>query len=170
MPFSVWGHCAVVLDNNIIVIGGREMLLSENHVDTTWIYNIVKKDWTEGPKLNEKRYHHACLVDEETRTIHIMGGYGDNGRLKSTEKWTFGTDAWISGANLPEAVSSSAAVSSNSEETIGYLVAGLTNYGVTSKVWSLRRRDTMWIEDGTKKLKTPRFAHTVVNIPRDQIP
>merc|ERR1719414_1617991 len=121
MPFSVSSHCAVALENNIIVIGGSDEY--SNTVDTTWIYNIVKKDWTEGPKLNEKRYNHACLVDEETRTIHIMGGYGDNGRLKSTEKWTFGTDAWIFGASLPKAIGFSAAVTSNSEETIGYLIA-----------------------------------------------
>merc|ERR1712223_1432409 len=79
MPFSVSGHCAVVLDNNIIVIGGYDG--NENELGTTWIYNVVKKYWSEGPKLNEKRYDHACLVDEETRRIHIMGGKGDNGRL-----------------------------------------------------------------------------------------
>jgi len=170
MPFSVRGHCSVVLDNNIIVIGGIDE--NSNDLDTTWIYNVVKKDWTEGPKLNEKRFDHACLVDEEKRAIHIMGGYGDNGLSKSTEKWIFGTDAWVSGASLPEAVAVSAAVNSNSEEIVGYLVSGVegTDNGVTSKVWSLRRRDMMWIEDGTKKLKTPRFSHTVVNIPGDQIP
>jgi len=173
MPFSVQYHCAVVLDNNIIVIGGMDE--NRNYLDTTWIYNVVKKDWTEGPKLNEKRYDHACLVDEETRTIHIIGGNGGgkrlNGekRLKSTEKWTFGTDAWIFGASLPEVVEHSAAVSSNSEETIGFLVGGFTDR-VTSKVWSLRRRDMMWIEDGSKTLQTPRSYHTVVNIPGDQIP
>jgi len=167
MPFSVYGHCAIALDNNIIVIGGKDE--NWNDLDTTWIYNVVKKDWTEGPKLNEKRYDHACLVDEETNTIHIIGG--SNGRhLKSTEKWIFGTDSWISGASLPESVYRSAAVNSNSEETIGYLVAGLTYNGPSSKVWSLRRRDLMWIEDGSKKLKTAREYHTVVNIPGDQIP
>merc|ERR1719367_1087843 len=60
MPFSVSHHCAVVLDNNIIVIGGRDKIGYQ--LDTTWIYNLVKKDWTEGPKLNEKRESHACLV------------------------------------------------------------------------------------------------------------
>jgi len=169
MPFSVYGHCAVVLDNNIIVIGGRDE--NDNYLDTSWIYNVVTKDWSEGPKLNEKRSAHACLVDEETRTIHVIGGYDENyNRLKSTEKWVFGRDSWVSGASLPEPVRSSAAVKSNTEETIGYLVAGYTKNGATSKVWSLRRRDMMWIEDGSKRLQTPREDHTVVNIPGDQIP
>jgi len=167
MPFSVYGHCAIALDNNIIVIGGHDG--NYDLVDSTWIYNVVKKDWTEGPKLNEKRYAHACLVDEETRTIHIMGGW-NNGYLKSTEKWTFGRDAWISGASLPEVAERSAAVNSNSEGTIGYLVAGRTKNGYSSKVWSLRRRDMRWIEDGSKQLQTPRKWHTVVNVPGDQIP
>merc|ERR1712038_213507 len=83
MPFSVWGHCAVVLDNNIIVIGGDDKNWYDDPVDTTWIYNIVTKDWTQGPKLNEKRSSHACLVDEETRTIHAIGGGNGNRRLKS---------------------------------------------------------------------------------------
>jgi len=169
MPFSVESHCAVTLDNNVIVIGGVDK--NGNYRDTTWIYNVVRKDWTEGPKLNEKRLYHACLVDEETNTIHVTGGKGENyNRLKSTEKWIFGTDSWVSGASLPEAVSLSAAVNSNSEETIGYLVAGETDNGATSKVWSLRKRDMRWIKDGSKQLQTPRYLHTVVNIPRDQIP
>merc|ERR1719367_1070959 len=168
MPFSVHSHCAVVLDNNIIVIGGADE--NYNFVDT-WIYNVVKKDWTEGPKLNEKRGYHACLVDEETSTIHVMGGWCNNGYLKSTEKWIFGTDSWISGASLPEAVYRSAAVNSNSEETIGYLVAGANENGIaSSKVWSLRRSDMRWIEEDSKQLQIPRYRHTVVNIPRDQIP
>jgi len=100
-----------------------------------------------------------------------MGGYNANsGFLKSTEKWTFGTESWVSGASLPDAVFGSAAVNSNSEEHIGYLVAGWTDDGPTSKVWSLRRRDLMWIEDDSKTLQTPRSDYTVVNIPGNQIP
>ena len=149
------------------------MIIFYNQIlDNTWIYNVVKEDWIEGPKLNGKRYGHACLVDEEKNIIHVIGGSGENGiRLKSTEKWIFGTDAWISGASLPEAVYASAAVNSNSEEIVGYLVAGKTGYftGTTSKLWYLRRRDMNWIEYGSKTLKAPRRSHTVVNIPGDQI-
>ena len=100
-----------------------------------------------------------------------MGGYKETGiPLKSTEKWTFGTDSWVSGANLPEAVDESAAVNSNSNDNIGFLLGGYTEDGRTSKVWSLRRRDMVWIEDDSKTLQTPRGLHTVVNVPGDQIP
>ena len=125
-----------------------------------------------------KRTLHACLVDEETNTIHVMGGYNDNnGILKSTETWTFGTDLWVSGGNLPEAVAFSAAAKSNSNDILGFLVGGRTENGrtertdgFTSKVWHLRRQDKRWIEDSSKTLKTPRYWHTAVNIPGNQIP
>ena len=120
--------------------------------------------------MNEKRADHACLVDEETNTIHVIGGMGDGNRLKSTEKWKFGTDSWISGAYLPEAVASSAAVNSNSAEYIGYLVSGNTDNGPTSKIYHLRRKDMSWIEYGSKNVNLPRYLHTVVKIPGDQIP
>ena len=99
-----------------------------------------------------------------------MGGSGSNGHLKSTEKWIVGTDSWVSGTNLPEAVRRSASVESNSIDNIGYLVGGHTEDEVTSKVWSLRRRDMRWIEDRSKRLTTPRQYHTLVNIPGNQIP
>ena len=98
-----------------------------------------------------------------------MGGKDE---LKSTEKWIFGTDSWISGEYLPEAVVASAAVNSNSEEIVGYLVSGKLGWfnGPTPNVWYLRRKDMTWNEYESKKVKTPRYWHTVVNIPGDQIP
>ena len=108
-----------------------------------------------------------------------MGGcYGRMcGLLKSTEKWTLGTNSWVSGASLPKPLGYSAAVNSNSNTTIGYLVGGLTGDGESpdtveelSKVWTLTRRDLRWIEHGSKRLKLPRSGHTLVNIPKDQIP
>ena len=99
-----------------------------------------------------------------------MGGYNSE-RLKSTEKWTVGTDSWVSGVSLPEPVGGPASVNSNSEQLIGYLVGGSTiGSEVTKKVWYLRRQDMSWIEDRSKTLQTPREYHTVVNIPGDQIP
>ena len=90
--------------------------------------------------------------------------------LKSTEKWTFGTNSWVSGVNLPETISSSAAVISNSNENLGYLVGGYTEDGRTSKVWSLRRRDMTWIEHESKRLKLPQSDHTLVNTLADRFP
>ena len=67
--------------------------------------------------MNTKRWRHACFVDEATFSIFVAGGYDDQGnRLSSTEKWTFGQSSWQPSANLPEAISSSSAVSSNGKK------------------------------------------------------
>merc|ERR1719414_167475 len=71
IPFTVSFHCVVTVGDHIIVTGGvgyRNKIL-----DTTYIYNVVTKEWTLGPKLKEKRKGHACFVDEETTTLHMIG-------------------------------------------------------------------------------------------------
>ena len=61
---------------------------------------------------------------------------GDNGLLlDTTEKWTIGTNAWEASSVLPEKIDLSAAVSSNSQEYVGYMAGGITNTdGTTNKV------------------------------------
>ena len=162
-PFRVNDHCVVTLGENVIVTGG-------DNSQATWIYNIVNNTWTEGPRLNEKRQGHGCFADEQTNVIFVIGGVNSNGIMRSTEKWIFGTESWTSSASLPEAVKDSAAVSSRSGETIGYLVGGWTNDGTASKVWKLRRQDERWKEVDSMTLKHARWGHTVVNVPAEHIP
>ena len=124
--------------------------------------------------MKEKRKGHACIVDEETNTIHVIGGMNyEHRNINSTEKWTFGNvkegQTWDTGANLPEGVENSAAVASNSVESVGCLIGGSTVDGLTSKMWSLRRRDMKWIEVGSKKLKIARQQHTLVNTRGDKM-
>ena len=112
------------------------------------------------------------MVDQKTSTIHVMGGWDQNYyRLSSTEKLKFDdiNKKWEMASNLNETLSSSAAVSSRSNEFVGYLVGGITNNGVTSKIWGLRRSDKQWI-DASKRLKIARNDHTVVNSYGNQIP
>ena len=133
------------------------------------IYDINHNNWTEGPSLNVKRVKHACMVDEKTETIHVMGGW--DGRLnpsKSTETLTKGSKKWKMGSNLKELIDKSAAVSSRSLEYVGFLVGGWATPADGSivrhaKTWGLRRRDMEWIEM-PKQLKIPRMEHSVVNV------
>ena len=126
--------------------------------------------------MNNKRSFHACLADQSTSSIHVMGGCQDPElewnsegiHLSSTETWTFGTDSWKPSANLPERVEKSAAVPSNSDEYVGYMVGGRT-FGLkgerfSRKVWALRRKNMTWIEMN-KKLETGRRRHSLVNVP-----
>ena len=122
--------------------------------------------------MNVKRADHACMVDLKTSTIHVMGGHDQNwNRLSSTEKLKFNdvNRKWEMASNLKEPLSNSAAVSSRSNEFVGYLVGGETNGRSTSKIWGLRRSDQQWI-DTSKRLKIAREDHTVVNVYDNQIP
>ena len=137
------------------------------------IYNTNDKNWTEGPSLNFDRVGHACMVDQKTETIHVMGGSNDDvNRLRSTETLKKGSTKWEMGSNLKEQIDTSAAVSSRSAEYVGYLVGGLHNDGYDidepAKTWGLRRRDMEWIEM-SKQLKMPRSTNSVVNVQLDEI-
>ena len=122
--------------------------------------------------MNVARRNHACMVDQKTSTIHVMGGEVKNGHsLSSTEKLKFNdvNKKWEMASNLKEPIEGSAGVSSRSNELVGYLVGGATNNGETTKIWGLRRSDQQWI-DTSKRLKIPRGWHTVVNAYDNQIP
>ena len=112
------------------------------------------------------------MVDQKTSTIHVMGGFDENWKLlSSTEKLDFNdvNRKWEMASNLKEPLEHSAAVSSRSNEFVGYLVGGVANGRVTSKIWGLRRSDQQWI-DTSKRLKIARFRHTIVNAYDNQIP
>ena len=135
------------------------------------MFDIVNQTWSLGPEMSFERDDHSCMADEETSTIHVLGGYnGRNGALKSSEKWTLGTDSWVSSTSLPENIYRSAAVLSNSDEYIGYLAGGWADGVITSKVWALRKRDMNWKEIASKTFNIPRRSHALVNIPVDQVP
>ena len=138
-----------------------------------WIYDTIHKNWTRGPSLNVKRWSHACLVDKKTSTIHVMGGFDHTDyRLSSTEKLKFNdvNRKWEMASNLLGALAESAAVSSRSNEFVGYLVGGELKYGRRiSEIWGLRRSNQQWI-DTSKRLKIARDDHTVVNVYDSQIP
>ena len=142
------------------------LLLIFQTLDTTWIYDVVSQTWSEGPKMNTKRWFHACFQDTETSTIYIAGGWDAQWRgLNSTEKWTLEENSWKPSANLPEAISHSSAISSNTVEFIGYMAGG---YSAQKKIYGLRRRQMRWIKVN-KTMKTGRSSHSLLNIPANQI-
>ena len=144
-----------------------------------WIYDTIHKNWTQGPSLNVGRYDHACMADQKSATIYVMGGKDKTtSALSSTEKLKFNdvNRKWEMSSNLKERLYNSAAVSSRSNEFVGYLVASVQYdfdkieiEAQTSKIWGLRRSDLQWI-DTSKRLKIPRYWHTVVNVYDNQIP
>ena len=128
--------------------------------------------------MNVERSEHACMVDQETSTIYVMGGRNrKNSRLSSTEKLNVNdlNRKWEIASDLKQGLSEAAAVSSKSKEFIGYLVGGVINkngayiYVPTSKIWGLQRSTMRWIEL-LKRLETPRYLHTVVNVDPHEFP
>ena len=135
------------------------------------MYDSSKNKWTKGPTLREKRYRHSCFYNEQSNTVFVIGGVGENERrLKSTEKLKINEKlSWESTTDLPEPLHSSAAVASKSNEFIGYVVGGEANNEITDKIWGLLRTDINWVEM-PKRLQTLRGYHTMVNIASDEIP
>ena len=138
-------------------------------LDTTWTYDVVSKTWSEGPKMNTIRESHSCFADHLTSSIYIAGGHALEGlarkRLNSTEKWTLEENSWKPSADLPEAIFYSSAVSSNTDQFLGYMAGGAE--GVRN-IYGLRRRQMEWIKLN-KTIKTGRYAHSLLNIPANQI-
>ena len=132
------------------------------------MYDVINKTWSEGPRLNDKRSRHSCIVDERKRTIHVMSGLNNFGFMATTEKWIFGSSSWEYGNNLPQYTYQAAAISSNSDAYVGFLAGGQTTPGASSKVWGLRRRDEEWIEIGSRNLDVARTDHSLIIIPGDR--
>ena len=120
----------------------------------------------------QKRWDHACFVDEETSAIHLVVGKNVDGlRLTRTDSWVFKTESWQDSLadNLPERIDESSAVSSNSKEYVGYVAGGeKRNRKATRKIWGLRRKDKIWVEL-IQQLKTGRESHSLVNIPSEKV-
>ena len=94
----------------------------------------------------------------------MIGGAGEDERLKSVEKLKIDENMmWESTTDLPENLDESAAVTSNSNDFIGYVAGGWAKSGWTDKVWGLRRADLKWVEM-PNRLRKSRRLHTMVNV------
>ena len=146
-------------------------LLNFQKLDTTWIYDSSKNQWTKGPALREKRSYHSCFYDAKWKTVFVIGGKDENlKRSKSTEKLKMNEQlSWELTTDLPEPLLYSAAVASNSNVFNGYVAGGCTNNTRTDKIWGLRRTDLNWVEM-PKRLQKSKFRHSMVNIASDKIP
>ena len=108
--------------------------------------------------------------------MFVIGGKDETeGRyrrtLKSTEKLKMNENlSWKSTTDLPEPLAYSEAVSSNSNELIGYVAGGYSTNGRSlDKVWGLRRTDLHWVEM-PKRLQIRRGYHSIVNVASNKIP
>ena len=86
MKESRWGHSCVVVDNQIIVVGGLE---GSNYLKTSEIFNIQNKSWRSGPGL-PKGISDAQLVKarEGMRySAYLIGGSSIYGLTKDLKRF-----------------------------------------------------------------------------------
>ena len=75
-------------ENTILFTGGTDL---DSYTDKTSFFDIESQQWTEGPKMNQRKRQHGCATFElQGRPIVIVaGGYNNhddnNDYLKSVE-------------------------------------------------------------------------------------
>ena len=115
--------------------------------------------------MTEKRSSHACMFDETTTTVHVMGGTNIfDVTLDTTEKWTNGTDYWQQASTLIKNLRRASAVSSRSKTFVGFISGGWSSGFHLNEIWGLRRLDMIWVKM-PEKLEIIRAGHSMVNIP-----
>ena len=59
------GSCALVHNNNILLIGGKGHLEDINGSDEIWEFDPIKRNWNNNitwPRMKRKRYYHGCTI------------------------------------------------------------------------------------------------------------
>lgn len=107
LPDNIYGHCQLSLNSSLLmIIGGYGA--SSGYSSKTWFVEIdLSKEtvsFTEGPRLSEARFNHACAFDEQAGVVIVAGGYDDTAVPKNTEILDLkaAKPSWTKGPDLPE--------------------------------------------------------------------
>ena len=102
LPEGVMSHCSVILNENIYLIGGSNII---NHEDTesrhVWVANPSNGfNFTEGPPLITPRMSHGCstMSKDDKSIIIVAGGMTNLGHgSKSVEILDPSSNKWVKG-------------------------------------------------------------------------
>ena len=95
LPYEVSMMATVRWGDNIVVIGGVDKHI--NALDTVIIYNVKTEQSHMLPPMRCKRF--ACAAVVIRNNIVALGGWGEQGQLKSVEAFNFERNTW---EELPE--------------------------------------------------------------------
>ena len=169
LPLYIGDHCLVQVTSDLfLLIGGIGGGLNEQNIsDETWWFSIGTFGWSKGPKLNQARRNHACVVFKDLTTnntvVAVVGGSNSttSDLLDSVE--VFDGKSWKYGPKLPVPLESSKMVS---KEFSGVLMGGYDGSFPTSVMRELTCEfGTCFWRKMSQKLEEPRRDFVAMIIP-----
>jgi hypothetical protein len=111
LPCNVSSHQMNLLHNKIILTGGRvDNQLSNKVWQGIISFNPqLRVNWTPLPRMKETRTNHVAIVIQDK--LFCIGGW----RRKSTEYFSFETNRWKKGPELPSELWSAKAILTNQQ-------------------------------------------------------
>ena len=93
MPQKIWGHCAVEMNGNFIVMGGYNR---EKFFNNVWALNTTDKNaaWIEKPSMSTPHSYFSIAKVEDK--IFVCGGWGEGDIVE-----TFDGETWRNGPKMP---------------------------------------------------------------------
>ena len=96
LPFEIYGHCSIQIDNNTIVTTGGYS--GYRNKKDTHILNLNTQQWSTGPVLNQGRNRHGCgrVTIGSKKFALVTGGWDDLNGFEFLDlddlngKWTNG--------------------------------------------------------------------------------
>jgi len=161
MPVPRVGHCAVVFNDRIWIIGGKNQL---NHsLKTVDCFNLKSRTWESGvAELKHTRFNAAAVVYDNK--IFVIGGHNNRQILSSVEYYDSTYKEWKEFTPLIYPREGATAVVFKDRM---YVIGGVTNKGFIPppidivEYWDSSARN--WQESTEWRLVTPRvFMQSVV--------
>lgn len=123
MPRARFGHCSVVFQDKIWLIGGKNQTLSS--IKKIDCFNLITGEWErDASELRQARYNAAALVYKDT--IFVIGGHNDRQILSSVEYYDPDDKSWKEFAPLLHPREGASAVVFDNQL---YVIGGIRNQG-----------------------------------------
>jgi hypothetical protein len=130
-----YAHSAIMLDQTLFVIGGRQYGTDENGLlSACEAFDLGSKKWKAIPSMQFPRAAATVVVYGEH--IYVLGGYsGSNNRTRAIESYSAGDSSWRRlPYSLHEGLEGALAVKKPHTECSLLLFGGKTNFGKSNRV------------------------------------
>lgn len=154
MPRARFGHCAVLFQDRIWLIGGKNQFA--NSIKEVDCYNLKTGQWeTEASVLHHARYNAAATVYQDK--IFVIGGQNERQILSSVEYYDPAEKKWKEWTPLPFPREGANAVVFDS---LLYVIGGIRSKGFfptpTDIIEYWDEKTKSWLESSTWRLQKPR--------------